>query len=52
MINGALIAYTKIPPFIATLGMMVTARGLAALVVEGRADQLPDRELRARSARA
>ncbi len=29
MINGALIAYTKIPPFIATLGMMVSARGFA-----------------------
>lgn len=29
VINGALIAYTKIPPFIATLGMMVTARGVA-----------------------
>ena len=29
LINGALIAYTKIPPFIATLGMMVTARGFA-----------------------
>lgn len=28
-INGALIAYTKIPPFIATLGMMVSARGFA-----------------------
>ena len=27
LINGALIAYTKIPPFIATLGMMVSARG-------------------------
>jgi inositol transport system permease protein len=27
MINGLLIAYTKIPPFIATLGMMVSARG-------------------------
>lgn len=27
LINGLLIAYTKIPPFIATLGMMVTARG-------------------------
>lgn len=26
-VNGVLIAYTKIPPFIATLGMMVTARG-------------------------
>lgn len=29
LINGALIAYTRIPPFIATLGMMVTARGVA-----------------------
>jgi inositol transport system permease protein len=28
-INGALIAYTRIPPFIATLGMMVSARGLS-----------------------
>ncbi len=27
--NGLLIAYTKIPPFIATLGMMVSARGVA-----------------------
>lgn len=26
-INGLLIAYTRIPPFIATLGMMVSARG-------------------------
>ena len=29
VVNGTLIAYTKIPPFIATLGMMVTARGVA-----------------------
>jgi inositol transport system permease protein len=28
-INGALIAYTRIPPFIATLGMMVSARGFS-----------------------
>jgi len=28
-INGILIAYTRIPPFIATLGMMVSARGLS-----------------------
>ncbi|MDE3240632.1 MAG: ABC transporter permease [Paracoccaceae bacterium] len=28
-INGILIAYTRIPPFIATLGMMVSARGAA-----------------------
>ncbi len=30
LINGLLIAYTKIPPFIATLGMMVSARGAAS----------------------
>ncbi|MBU2360904.1 MAG: ABC transporter permease, partial [Alphaproteobacteria bacterium] len=29
MINGMLIAYTRIPPFIATLGMLVSARGVA-----------------------
>lgn len=29
--NGTLIAYTKIPPFIATLGSQVIARGLALL---------------------
>ena len=29
IINGTLIAYTRIPPFIATLGMMVSARGVA-----------------------
>lgn len=29
LINGVLIAYTKIPSFIATLGMMVSARGVA-----------------------
>lgn len=28
-VNGALVAYTRIPPFIATLGMMVFARGLS-----------------------
>ncbi len=28
-INGLLIAYTRIPPFIATLGMMVSARGFS-----------------------
>src|SRR5262252_3874775 len=29
LINGSLIAYTAIPPFIATLGTMVAARGFA-----------------------
>lgn len=35
-INGSLIAYTGIPPFISTLGMMVTARGLARFYTKGQ----------------
>ena len=35
-INGGLIAKTGIPAFIATLGMMVAARGLALLYTDGR----------------
>jgi inositol transport system permease protein len=35
-INGSLIAFTAIPPFIATLGMMVTARGLARYYTRGQ----------------
>jgi inositol transport system permease protein len=34
-INGSLIAMTKIPPFIATLGMMVSARGFADWYTNG-----------------
>jgi len=34
-INGFLVGYTKIPPFIATLGMMVSARGVAKWWTEG-----------------
>lgn len=40
-INGALIAYTKIPPFIATLGMMVSARGIAKWWTEGKPVSFP-----------
>ena len=29
LVNGALVAFTRIPPFIATLGMMVFARGMS-----------------------
>jgi inositol transport system permease protein len=36
LINGGLIAYTKIPPFIATLGMMVSARGVANWYTNGQ----------------
>lgn len=35
-INGTIIAKTKIPPFIATLGMMTVARGVALLYADGR----------------
>src|SRR5262245_63673703 len=41
IINGSLIAYTKIPPFIATLGMMVTARGLAKWWSKGEPISFP-----------
>ena len=33
--NGALVTFGRLPPFIATLGMMVTARGLARLYTHG-----------------
>ncbi|WP_052025819.1 ABC transporter permease [Phyllobacterium sp. YR531] len=35
-VNGWLIAKTKIPPFIATLGMMVTARGISKWYTKGQ----------------
>ncbi|HIE9809234.1 TPA: ABC transporter permease [Klebsiella pneumoniae] len=35
LINGLLISLTKIPPFIATLGMMVAARGIANWYTDG-----------------
>nr|WP_321445120.1 ABC transporter permease [uncultured Cohaesibacter sp.] len=40
-INGWLIAYTKIPPFIATLGMMVSARGFAKWFTKGAPISFP-----------
>lgn len=36
LVNGALVAYLRIPPFIATLGMMVFARGAALQYTEGK----------------
>jgi inositol transport system permease protein len=36
VINGLLIAYLRIPPFIATLGMMVSARGIARWYTKGQ----------------
>ena len=35
-VNGLLVAKAKIPPFIATLGMMVAARGFALIYTGGR----------------
>jgi inositol transport system permease protein len=41
LINGFLIAYMKIPPFIATLGMMVSARGVALWYTQGQPISFP-----------
>lgn len=41
VINGALVAYVKIPPFIATLGTMVSARGVALWYTEGKPISFP-----------
>lgn len=41
LLNGSLIAYTGIPPFIATLGMMVTARGIAKWYTKGQPISFP-----------
>lgn len=36
LVNGLLITFGRLPPFIATLGMMSVARGAALLITEGR----------------
>lgn len=41
LVNGALVAYTRIPPFIATLGMMVSARGVARWWSNGQPVSFP-----------
>lgn len=41
LINGLLVAYTKIPPFIATLGVMVSARGVARWWSNGQPVSFP-----------
>ena len=46
LVNGSLIAYTRIPPFIATLGMMVTGARHRQMVVQGPADLVSDRKFR------
>ncbi|WP_372500102.1 ABC transporter permease [Sphaerisporangium perillae] len=42
LINAALIAYGKLPPFIATLAMLGVARGLALVVSQGSPIAMPD----------
>ncbi|WP_112322508.1 ABC transporter permease [Oceanibium sediminis] len=41
MINGLFVAYARIPPFIATLGMMVSARGVAKWWTSGQPISFP-----------
>ena len=41
LVNGFLVGYTKIPPFIATLGMMVSARGVARWWSNGQPVSFP-----------
>lgn len=41
LINGVLIAFTRIPPFIATLGMMVSARGFSRWWSNGQPVSFP-----------
>lgn len=36
LVNGVLVTFGRLPPFIATLGMMSVARGLALVLAEGR----------------
>jgi inositol transport system permease protein len=47
LVNGLLIAYTRIPPFIATLGMMVSARGIAKWWSKGQPVSFPTEDFAA-----
>src|SRR6202012_1364516 len=43
LVNGTLIAYCRVPAFVATLAMLTAARGLAFLIAGGRSHgDLPD----------
>ncbi|MGW5131351.1 ABC transporter permease/substrate-binding protein [Streptomyces sp. XY006] len=42
LVNGVLISYGKLPPFIATLAMLSVARGLSLVVSEGSPIAFPD----------
>ena len=36
VVNGSMIAYLRVPPFVATLAMLTAARGLSFIISEGR----------------
>ncbi|MEV1044247.1 substrate-binding domain-containing protein [Streptomyces sp. NPDC049916] len=42
LVNGALISYGKLPPFIATLAMLSIARGLSLVISQGSPIAFPD----------
>ncbi|MEV5463358.1 ABC transporter permease/substrate-binding protein [Streptomyces sp. NPDC002788] len=42
LVNGILISYGKLPPFIATLAMLSVARGLSLVISEGSPIAFPD----------
>lgn len=42
LVNGGLVAYGRLPPFIATLAMLSAARGLALVVSDGSPVLMPD----------
>ena len=45
VVNGVLIAYGRIAPFIATLAMLAAARGLAEIIAQRRTQIVTSREL-------
>ncbi|MGX1880786.1 ABC transporter permease/substrate-binding protein [Streptomyces sp. NPDC055287] len=42
LVNGALVSYGKLPPFIATLAMLSIGRGLSLVISQGRPIAFPD----------
>ncbi|MFB7848610.1 MULTISPECIES: substrate-binding domain-containing protein [unclassified Streptomyces] len=42
LVNGALVSYGKLPPFIATLAMLSIARGLSLVVSQGKPIDFPE----------
>jgi ribose transport system permease protein len=44
LVNGVLVAYGKVAPFIATLAMLASARGLAEIIAQRRTQIVRDRD--------